>query len=187
EIRLGLTSEDADGGTGASSPTEASEEEDSATRNSATHGRPPPRPGTTPVSWPIERLQAEWLSLTTPEKIRVARLGKRPARAMIMRMQDKILHAFLLRNPKMGIDEIATMAGMVQLDPTLLRQIAMTQEWIRHTGVARNLVAHPKLPIPLIKKIMPHLSVDELRRLTRSGRVRASVKRLLMKRVERGR
>jgi hypothetical protein len=143
--------------------------------------------GSTVLSWPIEKLQTEWHSLSIPEKIRVAKHGKRPARLMVMRMQDKKLHAFLLRNPKIGVDEIATMAGMVQLDPALLRQIAMTPEWVRHTNVARALVSHPKLPTQLIQKLLPSLSVDEARRLTKGGRVRASVKRLLMKKIERGR
>ncbi len=143
--------------------------------------------GSTVLSWPIEKLQTEWHQLSMPEKIRVAKHGKRPARLMVMRMQDKTLHAFLLRNPKIGADEIATMAGMVQLDPALLRQIAMTPEWIRHTSIARALISHPKLPTQLIQKLLPSISVDEARRLAKGGYVRASVKRLLMKKVDRGR
>ena len=144
-------------------------------------------PGSTVLSWPIEKLQADWHTLTTPEKIRVAKHGKRPARSMVLRGGDKNLQAFLLVNPKIGIDEIAVMAGQASLDPALLRRIAMSPDWVRNSKVARALVTNPKLSTPLVQKVLPHLSVDELRRLTKSGKVRASLKRLFMKRIERGR
>lgn len=143
--------------------------------------------GSTVLSWPIEKLQSEWHTLTTPEKIRVAKHGKRPARSMVLRGGDKNLQAFLLLNPKIGIDEIAVMAGQASLDPALLRRIAMSPDWVRNTNVARALVTNPKLSTPLVQKVLPHLSVDEVRRLTKSGKVRASLKRLLMKRIEGGR
>lgn len=147
-------------------------------------GRPA---GSSVLSWSIERLQAEWSNLTQAQRIRLARHGDRPSRALVLRSQDKVLHAFLLKNPKIGADEVAHMAQMVSLDPTVLRQIAASPEWIRHAQVARNLVCHPKLPMPMVQKVVPQLSIDEMRRLTKTGKVRASVKRLLMQRITRGR
>lgn len=143
--------------------------------------------GVTALSWGIEKLQAHWQELSTPEKIRVAQHGKRPARALVMRTNDKTLHTFLLKNPKISADEVAILAGMPNLDPNLLRHIANSAEWTRHRNIARALVTNPKLPLPLVKKLLPSIPRDELRRLTKSGKVKAAVKQMMMKIIERGR
>lgn len=143
--------------------------------------------GTTALSWPIERLRTDWHSLSQPEKIRIARYGKRPARNLVLKSNDKKLMVFLLQNTHISADEVALMAGMASLDPDLLRRIASAPEWVRHTAVARNLVCNPKLPSNLVKKLVDKLPLDELRRLVRAGKVRSSTKQMIMRRVDRGR
>ena len=190
-----------------SASTEAeADEADEADANDADAAQPPgeaeqlganaadPQSGTTglpkgssALSWPIERLQAEWSSLPQSEKIRVAKHGKRPARALILRSQDKVLHAFLLKNNGISTEEVAMMASMANLDPNLLRQLANAPEWAGTTSIARNLVANPKLPLPLVRKLMTHLPMDEMRRLAKSGNVRQAIKRMLIQQIERGR
>jgi len=136
------------------------------------------------LSWPIEKLQVEWKDLPLPERIRVARYGKRPARALVMRLQDPQLHNFLISNPHITADEVAVLAGMGNLDPVLLKRLASSPEWTRHKTVVRNLVCHPKATLPQITQLVDKLGSDELRRLTRTGKVRASVKRLIIKKLE---
>jgi hypothetical protein len=143
--------------------------------------------GITPLSWPIERLRTDWHALSQPERIRIARYGKRPARSLVLRTNDKKLMVFLLQNTRITADEVAVMAGMANLDPDLLRRIAASPDWTRHTAVARNLVCNPKLPSQLVRKLVDKLPLDELRRLARSGRVRSSTKQMIMRRVDRGR
>jgi hypothetical protein len=142
-------------------------------------------PGSSVLSWPIEKLQTEFSTLAQPDKIRLARHGKRPARQLVMRSQDKTLLPFLISNTKIGADEVAAIAGMINIDPPLLRRIATSSEWVRHTNVARALICHPKLSMPLVQKVLPNLSLDELRRLVKTGSVRASVKQMIMKRLNR--
>ncbi|MBW2730784.1 MAG: hypothetical protein JRH20_00240 [Deltaproteobacteria bacterium] len=154
-------------------------------RHRSSAGGPPA--GSSVLSWGIERLQAEWSQLTQAQRIRLARHGDRSSRVLVLRSQDKTLHPFLLKNPKIGADEVATMAQMMNLAPTLLRQIATSPDWVRHTQIARSLVCHPKLPLPVVQKVIPHLPIDEMRRLTKTGKVRAAVKRILMQRITKGR
>ena len=137
-----------------------------------------------PLSWTIEKVQANWHELPLTDKIRLAKFGKRPVRGMIIRGQDKMMHAFVLTNPKQTPDEIAVMAGMASLDPTLLRRIASTREWLRHSAVARNLVCNPKMTVPEVKKLLNYVPIDELRRLARTGRVRAAVKRMIIRKLD---
>ena len=103
---------------------------------------------------------------------------------MILKGHDKMLHNFLLQNPHITADEVGVMASTVSLDPTLLRRIASSPEWARHKVVARNLICHPKMTLPEVTKLSRTLSNDEIRRLTRTGKVRTSVKRVLIKMIE---
>jgi len=140
--------------------------------------------GSSAVSWPIEKLQAEWQDLPLAERIRVARHGARPARIFVMRLQDAQMHQFLLSNPHVSAEEVTILSGMGNLDPMLLKRITSSQEWLRHTGIVRNLICHPKATMQQVTRLMDKLPSDELRRLTRTGKVRASVKRLLIKKLE---
>jgi hypothetical protein len=143
--------------------------------------------GMGPASWPIEKLQVEWKNLSMPDRIAVARRGKRAARGLVLKHPDKKLHQFVLQNPELTPQEVAAMVGNPNLDPTMLRRIAGSPEWVRHAAVARALVCHPKMSLPQVTKLLRHLPQAELRRLTRTGRVRASVKRIIIKHVEGGR
>ncbi len=143
--------------------------------------------GMGPASWPIEKLQVGWKSLSMPDRIAVARRGKRAARGLVLKHPDKKLHQFVLQNPEITPQEVAAMVGNANLDPTLLQRIAGSPEWMRHTAVARALICHPKMSLPQITKLLRHLPEAELRRLTRTGRVRASVKRIIIKHVDGGR
>ena len=57
---------------------------------------------TGPLSWPLDKLQAEWSSLAMADRVRVARQGDRSARSLVLRQQDKTLHAVLLSNSKLS-------------------------------------------------------------------------------------
>jgi hypothetical protein len=138
-----------------------------------------------PQTWSIEKLQAEWPNLSVPDRIRVAKYGKRPARGLVLRQQDPQLHHFLLSNPHITPEEVAVLAGLGNLDPVLLHRLATSQEWTRHMAVVRNLVCHPKATLQQVTKLVEKLPADELRRLTRTGKVRASVKRVIIKSLER--
>lgn len=142
-----------------------------------------PAVGITVLSWTIERLRTDWHTLSIAEKVRIARYGKRPARALVLKSGDNTLVAFLLQNSRITADEVALIAGMGNLDADLLRRLANSTEWTRHTPVTRNLVCHPKLPLPQVKKLLDKLPLDELRRLAKSGRVRASTKQLIVRKI----
>ncbi len=143
--------------------------------------------GSSPISWSHEQLVATWDQLTLAEKVRVARHGKRPARMMILKGLDKTLHIHVLNNNGVTPDEIAMMASMANLDPTVLRRIATDNQMLRHATTARNLICNPKLPLPLVTKLLKHVGRDDLSRLARTGKVRQNVKQLIIKMLDRTR
>ena len=56
---------------------------------------------------------------------------------------------------------------------------------VRSTEVTRNLICNPKLPLPEVERLLRPLSQDEEAKLSKSGRLRASVRQAILKRLHR--
>lgn len=138
-----------------------------------------------PLSWPIERLHKEWNTLPLGDMFNLARRGDLGVRRLILKKPDPRLHQHLVDNPGMTPGEIAAMAGMANLPPDVLKRIASRPEWLRHTSVVRNLLTNPKMPLDIVSRLVQKLPDRELRQLTRGGRVREPVKRIILKKVSR--
>jgi hypothetical protein len=144
------------------------------------------RTGTTVLSWTVEKLQRAWDQLTLADKIRLAKYGDKAARGVILRGQDRSLHFHLLLNNKIAAEEIAAIAALPGQDPNILRRIISNQEWLKHTSVVRSLVCNPRLSIPQVRQLLRYLPADEQRRLAKAGRVRAAIKREIIRNLDRG-
>ena len=138
-----------------------------------------------PLSWSFDMLQSQWNGLTPAEKARVAKWGDRSARGLVLKKQDRMLQAVLLTNPKLTPNEVAVLVAKPGLNPELLLRIGVSREWTRHLSVTRALVCNPKLPIPQVNRLLKTIDLGELRRLSRSGRVRTVVKREIDKQIAR--
>ena len=131
---------------------------------------------TGPLSWSADKLQAEWASISMADRVRVARQGDRSARSLVLRQQDKTLHAVLLNNSKLTPNELALMVGKSSLDPALLKRIASSREWTSRKAVARALICNPRLPLPQAIRLLRGLNENDLQQLTRSGNLRSAVR-----------
>ena len=140
---------------------------------------------TGPLSWSAEKLQAQWSTLKMSDRVRVARQGDRSARSLVLRQQDKTLHAVLLNNSKLTPNEVALMVGKSGLDPTLIKRIASTREWTSRKAVARALICNPRLPLPQAIRLLRTLNENDLQQLSRSGNLRSTVRQEVGKQLSR--
>ncbi len=136
-----------------------------------------------PLSWPIERVMKEWNDLPLSDKINLARRGDLGIRRLILKRPDPRLYTHVMENPQLTPGEIAAMAAMPSLPPDVLKRISSRSEWLRHASVVRNLLSNPKTPLDTVSRLVHKLPGRELRQLTRSGRVREPVKRIILKKV----
>ena len=125
--------------------------------------------------------QKETLSL--PEKMHLAMSCDRELRFQFLRDPNKQLHPLVMRNPRIGLEEVQWAAKLTTLNPEALKLIADHPEWGQNPGVAAALVRNPRTPVPVALKLLPRLPVADLRALARSqGRpqvVQAAKKHLL--------
>ncbi len=118
------------------------------------------------------------------EKMQIALRGNRDERAVILRDPTaRPVHQYLLRNPQIGVDEVAAIAAMRTVSPDLLKQIADRREWAQRPEIASALLRNPKTPVPLAIRMVPWVALTELRQLAKATSLRAPILREIRKRV----
>jgi hypothetical protein len=132
-----------------------------------------PPPG--PLS---ERLK----KMTVTEKMQMAMTGTRDERTALFRDVNKSLHLFVLKNPRIGLDEVQAAAKSPMVSPDALKMIAEHREWGGNPGVCASLVRNPKTPMPMALRLLDKVPMNDLKAIAKGGArdqiVQAARKRL---------
>lgn len=112
-----------------------------------------------------ERLKA----MTVTEKMQLAMQGSRDEHTALFRDVNKTLHLYVLKNPRIGLDEVQAAAKQPQLSPDALKLIAEHREWGGNPVVCAALVRNPKTPMPLALRMLDKVPVNDLRAIARGG------------------
>jgi hypothetical protein len=134
---------------------------------------------------PLARsLYAQIINMGIGEKIKLALRGNRDARAILIRDAQKLIRRFVLQNPRVTDTEVVAVARNRSADEELLRVIADRREWMRNYQIRLALATNPKTPLVLALKQLTTLTDGDLRLLTKSKNVSATVasqaRRILM-------
>ena len=130
-----------------------------------------------------ENLQRQIATMTTAQKIQLALKGDRTARLLLLKDVNKQLHAFLLQNPRITIDEVRFIASYKQTSPEALETIAANSDYLKHTAIVTALVRNPRTPGMIAAKLVEKLPEVEVRRLAKSSDVPRAVQIAARKRI----
>lgn len=123
--------------------------------------------------------------MTIMQKIKLARMGNKEARGLLVRDRNKLVATAAIRSPKMTENEVESFAKARNLSDEVLRIIANNREWTRSYAVKMNLSTNPKCPLPMAVKFLNFLHERELRQIMKSKDVPSGVsvqaRRLLQK------
>ena len=89
------------------------------------------------------------LKLKQGEKIRLALLGTKEERSILIRDSSRQVASMVLRSPKLTEAEIENYAQMRNLDSELLRQMGQSRDFLKKYSVIHCLVKNPKTPSPV--------------------------------------
>jgi hypothetical protein len=128
----------------------------------------PPAPAHNPL------MSARLAAMTVTEKMQLALSGDREARAYLLRDTNKALHVYVLRNPRLGLDEVIYAAKMSTLSVDALKLIAEHREWGVNSSVCTALARNPRTPVPLVLKLLPRIPIQEIRVIAK-GQGRAPI------------
>ena len=112
-----------------------------------------------------DRLKA----MSVAQKMALALAGSREERFALLRDPNKTLHVYVLRNPRIGVDEVAWAAKQPTLSPDALKQISEHREWSGNATVCIGLVRNPKTPLPLAVRLLDRIPMSEVRAIAKGG------------------
>ena len=107
--------------------------------------------------------------MTVNEKMQLALTGTRDERMALFRDTNKSLHIFVLKNPRIGLDEIQGAAKSPMVSPDALKMIAEHREWGSNAIVAASLVRNPKTPMPLALRMLDKVPMSDLKAIAKGG------------------
>jgi hypothetical protein len=121
-----------------------------------------------------QRLRA----MTVSQKVRVAMLGGAAARSLLVRDKNKTVAASVIKSPMVQEGEIAAFAASRAVSEDVLRLIGSVGDWTKSHTVKFNLVGNPKTPVAISTRLLVHLRVDELKKLSKSKNVSGQIAKL---------
>lgn len=129
-------------------------------------------------------------SLTVFQKIKLALLGNKEARGILIRDRNKVVATAAMRNPKLTDTEVVAFSKSKEISEDVLRLIARSREWTKIYQVQLGLATNPKTPLIYSMKYVMYLKERDLRDLSRSKNVlpqiNAQARRLLNRKNEVG-
>ena len=121
---------------------------------------------------PPGSLPARIRAMSVTEKMQLGLSGERDARTLLLRDTNRSIHLYVLRNPRIGLDEVIAAARQSSLAPEALKFISEHKEWGVNPHVCTGLARNPRAPVPLVLKVLPRVPVQELRAIVKgNGRV----------------
>ena len=125
--------------------------------------------------------------MTVPMKIRLATLGNKFQRALLIRDSIKLVAAAAIKAPGVTDMEAAKYASNHSLDEAVITYIAGRRDWTKLYGVRLSLIYNPKTPIPASIRFLSTLREKDLAAVARSKGIPSAVagqarKKLLLKR-----
>jgi hypothetical protein len=113
--------------------------------------------------------------MSVPMKVRLATLGNRFQRSVLIRDPSKLVAVAAIKAPGVTEMDAARYAVNHSLPDEVISYIAGRREWTKLYGVKLSLVQNPKCPIPSALRMMADLRENDLKNIARSKGISAAV------------
>ncbi len=123
-------------------------------------------------------LEKKLSQMTVGHKIKLAYLGNKEVRGILIRDRNKMVASAVIRSGRCTDGEVASWAGNRNLADDVLREIAMNPEWTRKYPVKVALVNNPKTPVSVAIAFVSQLQKRDLQELSRNHNVSSVVNQL---------
>lgn len=115
------------------------------------------------------------MRMKVSEKIRMAMMGDKDARVVLIRDSNRMVQLAIIANPRITEGEVTSIAYSRNVDEEVLRRIANNREWTKLYQVRAALVKNPKTPLSISMKMVQTLPLQDLKEISRSKSVPAAV------------
>ncbi len=133
-----------------------------------------------------QNLYQQILRMTIPQKIRLAMLGNREARNILIQDRNKVISMAVLRSPKLSENDALSYAQQRNLPQDVFAVLGKNKRWTKYYPVKLALVNNPKTPLNISMRFMEYLAERDLKALSRNKNVSSvlthSARNILQKR-----
>ena len=111
------------------------------------------------------------LNMTIPQKIRLAMLGNREARNILIQDRNKVISMAVLRSPKLSENDALSYAQQRNLPQDVFAVLGKSKRWTKYYPVKLALVNNPKTPLHISLRFIEYLTERDLKALARNKNV----------------
>ena len=126
--------------------------------------------------------------MSVSEKIKLATLGNKEARTLLLRDSNKLVCMAAATSPRITEGEILSISNSRTVNSDVLRYIYSNREFLKTYAIKISLVKNPKVPLPTALKMMYTLQEKDIKELARDRNVpqtiQAQAKSLMMKKEQ---
>jgi len=141
----------------------------------AADGAPPMRAETAEEAARKLTMTQRVLRMSVSEKIKLATLGNKEARTLLLRDANKLVCLAAATSPRITEGEILTLATSRTTNADVLRYIYTNRDCVRTYAVRHSLVKNPKVPLPTALRFLVTLQERDIRELARDRNVPQTV------------
>jgi hypothetical protein len=106
--------------------------------------------------------------MSVMQKVKLARMGGKEARSLLIKDRNKVVSTAVMGSPKITEAEVITIAQSRGISEEILRMIAMNKEWTKSYKIKHALATNPKTPQPQALKFLNYLQDKDLKALMKS-------------------
>ena len=115
-------------------------------------------------------------SLPVPVRMKIARGASRHLRSVLIRDTNAQVALSVLNGNNLPDSEVETIANSRAVVDEVLAEIPKKREWIRKYSIAKALVRNPKTHLPIAIRLLPRMSLNDLRALSRDRNIPEAVR-----------
>jgi hypothetical protein len=121
------------------------------------------------------------MKMSIAEKIKLATLGNKEARSILIRESNKLICTAVIRSPRITDGEVLSCAGNKVINEEVLRFIYNHREWTKNYKIKLALLKNPRLPLSVGMKFLNTLRESDVKELARDKNVPASLQGMAKK------
>jgi hypothetical protein len=131
----------------------------------------PPAPETPEDAQKKLNITQRVMKMSVSEKIKLATLGNKEARTLLLRDSNKLVCMAAATSPRITDGEIISLANSRTANADVLRYIYSNREFLRTYAIKISLVKNPKVPLPTALKMLFTLQEKDIKELARDRNV----------------
>lgn len=124
------------------------------------------------------------MKMNISQKIKLATMGNKEARSLLIRDSNKLVAVAVIRSPRLTDGEVLVQCNNKAANEDVLRVIYGSKEWTKSYLVKVALVKNPKVPMAISMRFLSTLRESDVKDLARNKNVPSSIQGLAKKMID---